>query len=189
MPSMPALDNPSATDSSPLGRPLVDWTGDERVAATEQLITEHHADVYRYARWLTRCATAAEDIAQEVFLQAFRGIHTLRDHKSGRSWLLTITRNEWVRWSKKSQQVGNNSLLEDEATLEASQHRLEDIEWVAAGLRELPEDYRAVVLLYYYERLSYAEIAEQLAIPIGTVMSRMSRGRNQLKECLQRAIS
>lgn len=189
MPSTPALDNPSATDSVPLGKALVEWTGTERVAATERLIAEHHADVYRYARWLTRCPTAAEDIAQEVFLQAFRGIHNLRDPASGRSWLLTITRNECARWSKKSQPMGSHVLVEDEVSLEENQHRLEDIEWVAAGIRELHEDYRVVVLLYYFERLTYAEIAEQLSIPIGTVMSRLSRGRSQLKECLQRAVT
>lgn len=159
---------------------------DERIVRTEQLIELYHADVYRYAYWLSGCTIAAEDISQETFLRAFRGVHGLRDATAAKSWLLTITRNEFARWCNQSRANMTTRIDEGELHgLPAEVPHFETEEWVAKGLAQLTADYRLIVLMYYFEQLSYAEIAKQLDIPLGTVMSRLNRSRQQLKRVLE----
>lgn len=152
----------------------------------EDLVQEHHATVYRYAYWLTRCPSSAEDIAQEVYVRAFRALHTLRDPSAARSWLLTITRNEFARWCRK---IGPRPSAEVETQPEPvaeTAGNLVSTDWVEHGMRELSDEFRIVVLMFYFEHLSYAEIAERLSLPMGTVMSRLNRGRAHLKLALER---
>ncbi len=164
------------------GQPLPD---EMRLARTEQLLDEHHDTVYRYAYRLTGCSASAEDITQEVFLRAFRGLHQLRQAGAERGWLLVIARNEFARWCKKSSpklSLEANDSWEVEA--DEAGRSLERTEWVQRALEQLPREFRLVVLMFYFEQFSYAEIAEQLDVPIGTVMSRLSRGRSHLKKAL-----
>lgn len=156
----------------------------ERMAQTEKLLDEHHAAVFRYAYRLCGCTSTAEDIAQEVFLRAFRSLHQLREEQAARGWLLVITRNEFARWCRhKSETIGIDLDAEVGADLEQPPE-LEQNEWVEHALQQLPNDFRLVLVMFYFEELSYAEIAEQLQIPIGTVMSRLSRGRTHMKTAL-----
>ncbi len=173
-----------AADESASGWDPEDPTA--RVVRVEQLVEEHHPAIYRYAYWLTGCPSAAEDISQDVFVRAFRGLHTLREPRAAKSWLMTITRNEFARWCQKRgprpvDDVPDNVPARDEPT-----DQLDSREWVAQGLSELAVEFRLVLLMYYFEQLTYNEIATRLSIPIGTVMSRLSRGREHLKHALQR---
>lgn len=162
---------------------------DERLRLTEQLLEEHQATVFRYAFRLSGCAATAEDIVQEVFLRAFRSLHQLRDESAARGWLLTIARNEFMRAVRKTSPASLSIEPPDPETVTAELNvpLLDQQEWVGVALEQLPEEFRLVLLMFYFEELSYAEIAEQLNIPLGTVMSRLSRGRSHLKQALERA--
>ena len=159
----------------------------ERIRLTEGLIADYHEAVYRYAFWLSGCRASAEDITQEVFLRAFRAIHKLRETKAAKSWLMTITRNESTRTGKKQRPTPVGEISEMGELIDDQQQSLaENSEWVSRGLAELSDDYREVVLMFYFEQLSYTEIADSLGIPIGTVMSRLNRGRTHLRKSLIR---
>ena len=158
----------------------------ERLLLTEKILDQHHETVFRYAYRLSGCASTAEDIAQEVYLRAFRSIHQLRDESAARGWLLVITRNEFARWCRrKSETIGVDLELEACTGL-TDNHKptLEQTEWVENALQQLANEFRSVLVMFYFEELSYAEIAEHLQIPIGTVMSRLSRGRAHMKAAL-----
>lgn len=153
--------------------------------STEQLLDEHHDAVYRFAYRLSGCGAAAEDITQEVFIRAFRSLHQLRSVQAARGWLLVIARNEFSRWCKKFASPAAPPIESAEEDLsEPAQEVLDRQEWVQRALEELPHDFRVVLMMFYFEQLSYAEMAEQLGIPIGTVMSRLNRGRSHLKTVL-----
>ena len=161
------------------------WTAQQRQARTNQLLACHHELVFRYAYRLSGCRSAAEDICQEVFLRAFKSIEQLRDPLAERGWLLTITRNEFARWCRLAAAHRASSTEEDVAdNATGSDQDLERRDWVQAGLDQLDPEFRAVVLMYYFEQLSYADIAASLEIPVGTVMSRLSRAKSHLKRCL-----
>ena len=161
------------------------WTAQQRHARTTQLLADNHELVFRYAYRLTGCRSAAEDVTQEVFLRAFKAIEQLRDPLAERGWMLAITRNEFARWCRLAA-AHRTTLTDDdvEDQVENGEHDLERRDWVQAAMEQLPLEFRSVVLMFYYEQLSYAEIAELLAIPIGTVMSRLSRAKSHLKRCL-----
>ena len=161
---------------------------EQRLSLAEQLVGEHRESVFRYAYRLSGCASTAEDITQEVFLRAFRSLHQLREAGAARGWLMAIARNEFLRDCRR--RSSSDELLDpqqrdvvDESQPPAIDHQ----EWVAHALVQLPEDFRLVLLMYYFEGLSYAQIAEQLTIPIGTVMSRLSRGKTHLKTALDQS--
>lgn len=160
----------------------------------DQLVERNYAAVYRYAFRLAGCAATAEDITQDVFMKAIAHLDQLRSGDAERSWLLSITRRQFMRWLRQVAQpaIGRVSSLDEEAVLdtdgntEAQAPPLDNEDWVQAALSQLNEDARVALLMYYFEDLSYAEIAQQLQIPIGTVMSRLSRGREHLRQGLER---
>ncbi len=161
------------------------WTAQQRHARTNQLMACHHELVFRYAYRLTGCRSSAEDISQEVFLRAFKSVEQLRDPRAERGWLLTITRNEFARWCRLAAAQRATSTTDDVADPEAGNEQdLERRDWVQAALDQLEPEFRSVVLMFYFEQLSYTEIAESLEIPMGTVMSRLSRAKSHLKRSL-----
>ncbi|GAB5407206.1 MAG: RNA polymerase sigma factor [Aureliella sp.] len=177
------------------GSPRMDGETDEaasmddavRLERIESLLEQHQDVVYGYAYRLAGNAAVAEDITQEVYLRAFRSLHNLRETAAARSWLLTIARNEFSRWCKKRKpttSLENSSEGELPEENEAVGETLEKQEWVTKALSQLTDDYRVVVAMYYFEELSYSEIAAQLKIPIGTVMSRLNRAKKHLKAAL-----
>lgn len=169
----------------PIAEIAARWTADQRHTRTNQLLASNFELVYRYAYRLTGCRSSAEDITQEVFLRAFKSIEQLRDPAAERGWLLAIARNEFARWCRltASQRATANS---DEVTeqAEGGESDLERRDWVQAAIDQLPAEFRSVVLMFYFEQMSYSEIADALSVPIGTVMSRLSRAKAQLKRCL-----
>ena len=166
--------------------PQVELTSGQRLELFESCLEEHEQSVFAYAYRLSGCTAAAEDIAQEVFIRAFRNIHQLRELQAARSWLLTITRNEFARWCGKfaaKPRLDESEIAEQ--AIEPEAERLDRQEWIQQALNELPEDFRTALCMYYFEQLSYADIASQLQIPMGTVMSRLSRGKQQLRQALE----
>ena len=157
-----------------------------------------HLDaVARYALSLTRDASDADDLVQETFLRAFRAWERFVPGSECRAWLFTICRNTYLRSSKREQRVTAYEDADLEALgaaavhASAQQEGLEDVfarkEMMAAihaAVDELPEVFREAVVLVDLEEQGYSEAARVLEIPIGTVRSRLFRGRRLLQERL-----
>jgi len=160
--------------------------GDRVSMDISRLVAEHHQAVFRYAYRLTGSVPDAEDLAQQVFLKAQERLHQLRRAGSARSWLFAILRNYFIKSCQKRSPVPAGDLSLDVETIaaEVGEDAAIDRERLQAALDELPATYRLAVTMFYYEGCSYREIAEQLEIPIGTVMSRLARGKRQLRSKL-----
>jgi RNA polymerase sigma-70 factor (ECF subfamily) len=158
-----------------------------------QAIALPHLDAaYNLARWLCRNPGDAEDIAQEAFLRAFRFFDAFHGDQV-RPWLLTIVRRVWYdEWRRRatSEEVAPFDELRDDtppegwetasADPETLAIRAEDARGVHEALQRLPVEYREVLVLREMEDLSYREIAAIADVPVGTVMSRLARGRRRL---------
>lgn len=170
---------------------------DDRVAANivaldlVALIQQHHAAVYRYAARLCGCPTEAEDLTQQAYLIAQQKLAQLREPERAGGWLLAVVRNCYLKSRRKLRPVlAENLGLDVQQVAEETPANAEiDRERLAAALAELPDEFRSIVLMFYFEDLSYQQIAEQLEIPIGTVMSRLSRGKGHLRRWLVAAES
>ncbi|MGZ0167838.1 MAG: RNA polymerase sigma factor [Planctomycetales bacterium] len=153
-----------------------------------QLVDQHYESVFRFAYRLSGTSHEAEDISQQAFLDAQRKLDTLRDPDKVRAWLFMIVRNLYrrqIRDRVTHGEVALEVLVEPVDQKRGSDKQVEqslDSESLQQVLNELPEEFRSVLLLFYFRELSYREIAEQLDVPIGTVMSRLSRGKKQLRE-------
>jgi RNA polymerase sigma-70 factor, ECF subfamily len=164
----------------PSAGPVVDIDG---------LIAAHHAPLFRYAYRLTGMAADAEDLTQQAFLIAQQKLHQLREGERAAGWLFAILRSCYHKWRRKRFPL--TSTLADLDMGEVAQPTAElpavDAEGVQQLLRELPDDLRLILLMFYFEELSYKQISDELEIPIGTVMSRLSRSRQKLRERLSAA--
>jgi RNA polymerase sigma-70 factor (ECF subfamily) len=151
-----------------------------------ELVREHHAVVYRYACRLCGCAADAEDLTQQTFLIAHQKVHQLRAALAVRAWLLAVVRSCFLKSVRKPRPMpaADIDLLVNEAADNGSAAESIDREELTAALNELPDDFRLVLLMFYFEELSYQQIAEQLEIPMGTVMSRLSRAKEHLRRRL-----
>ncbi len=166
----------------------------------EQVALIHLDALYRTALWLTRNRADAEDVVQETCLRAFRGFHRFNPGTNCRAWLLTILRNVFlnrVRRGSRETLEGDSTVWEagpDSATQEAGSAGSPEEEFfqtvvhgdVDRALKALPVVFREAVILADLEGLTYKEVAEVLGCPMGTVMSRLSRGRHLLRRSLQR---
>lgn len=154
-------------------------------------------DVYRFARSLTRDEADAEDVVQEAYLRAFRSWKTFQPGTDVRRWLFTIARNVFLR----SRERGQREVTLDDDGAEAVDAAQSKEGWVRRGLDpllaradlapaiqealdELPETFRSAVVLVDLEDQSYEDAAQVLDIPVGTVRSRLFRGRKLLQEKL-----
>jgi RNA polymerase sigma-70 factor (ECF subfamily) len=147
------------------------------------LVKEHHAAVYRYACRLCGCRAEAEDLTQQTFLIAHQKLRQLRDTACAAAWLLAIARRAFLKSVRRPRPMPTPDveLLTSETVDVAANSGAIDQEQLTATLSELPDEFRLVLLMFYFEDLSYQEIAEQLEIPIGTVMSRLSRAKRHLR--------
>lgn len=148
-----------------------------------RLVADHHAVLFRYAYRLTGATADAEDLTQQTFLLAQTRLDQVRCEESARSWLFTILRNAYLKTLRKRTPLPAASL---ELSLEsipevAREESLVDPEQLQLALNELPDEFKTVVLMFYFEHCSYREIAERLALPLGTVMSRLSRAKSHLR--------
>lgn len=140
-------------------------------------------ELYRTASRLTGNGTEAQDIVQNVYLQAWRSFHRFELGTNCRAWLFKILLNE-IRHHRRhrtnSKILDDDDALADAASEVPVPQTLTDVD-VLAALDTLPVENREVVLLADVEDFAYRQIAEILKIPLGTVMSRLSRGRRQLR--------
>jgi RNA polymerase sigma-70 factor, ECF subfamily len=150
-----------------------------------ELVRQHYALLYRYAYRLAGSAADAEDLTQQTFLTAQRKLDQLREPGSAKNWLFTILRNTYL---KSLRDRGREAVVSMECIAElgcdSEIELLPDQEELQAALAGLPEEYRTPLILFYFEEFSYKEIAEQMGTPIGTVMSRLARGKSYLRRRL-----
>jgi len=162
----------------------------------DEVFLPYMADAYRLAQWLTGNASDAEDVVQDAALRAFRGIRSF-GAVNARAWSLTIVRNTAYSWLMKNR--SRAVVFTDDLSV-AEQHELEhegpegtrietpeeialfkaDAEQVQRALAQLPAHFREIIVLREINQMSYRDIAEVTGVPIGTVMSRLSRGRQLL---------
>ena len=186
------------------------WGGDEAELVTELqagsetafdwLVNHYHAPVYNLILGMLGDTADAADAAQEVFLKAFKGIQSFRQGSSLKTWLYRIAIREALnsrRWFKRHLQK-NVSIdaendegyaaidLEDLSATPFDQLAAQEIQVAVQGaLQQVPEVFRGAVMLRDLEGLSYEEVAEVLDVSVGTVKSRILRGRRALKEILE----
>jgi len=149
----------------------------------QRLVEEHYASLYRYAYRLSGSGADAEDLVQETFCKAQVHLERLRDPGRVKPWLFSILRNEYRLRMRSEQQQAVLSLSDAGELAEPTPDPLPpfDSEQLQKALNELPEVYRTPIILYYFEDFGYREIAEQMELPIGTVMSRLARAKAHLR--------
>jgi RNA polymerase sigma-70 factor (ECF subfamily) len=155
-----------------------------------QLVDAHYTPLYRFALSLTKSPSDAGDLTQQTFFIWAKQGHALREEGKAKSWLFTTLYREFLRIRRRSERV---TALEDLGPAEADPVAPDvdvvtgmDAGLVVEALQEVDETYRVPLTLFYLQDLSYKEIAGMLEVPIGTVMSRLSRGKAQLRAALAR---
>jgi RNA polymerase sigma-70 factor (ECF subfamily) len=153
-----------------------------------QMVAEHHQAVYRYAYRLTGSVHDAEDLTQQVFLIAQRKMGQLRSMATAKSWLFAVLKNCFLRdrQRRRPMPVADLELKIDSVATKPPGEEI-DHDQLQAALNRLPDIFRLAVVMFYFEECSYREIAEQLDLPIGTVMSRLARAKDQLRSLLSEA--
>jgi RNA polymerase sigma-70 factor (ECF subfamily) len=154
----------------------------------ETVVVRYHRDVYRYAFRLAGNQLDAEDLTQQVFLIAQQRLDQVRDAERILGWLFAILRSCYLKGVRKRRPISTAGLgLDIEEIPEGVAEQDIDTQLVQSAIDELPEDSRLVVLMYYFEDCSYKQIAAELGIPIGTVMSRLARAKGRLRKRLLRS--
>lgn len=167
---------------------LVQPDGSNSLTAFEAEALPCHHSLYQSARSLLPSSAEAEDAVQETFLLAWKSFHKFDSGTNCRAWLFSILfnvvrqhRRKWLFRFKLTDDADTFERMAGEG--DAKSERLEDPQ-ILNALRTLPQKYAEVVLLADVEELSYKEIADAIRCPIGTVMSRLSRGRELLRNAL-----
>ncbi len=151
--------------------------------ALVQLVADYHEALYRYAYRLSGSAPDAEDLTQQVFLVAQQKLDQVRDADCVRGWLFTVLRNCYLKSRRKGLGLPVSEL--DVNTIpQAPPADLIDSEELQAAIDTLGDEFKLVVLMFYFEHRTYREIADSLEIPLGTVMSRLARAKAHLRNCL-----
>jgi RNA polymerase sigma factor (sigma-70 family) len=172
--------------------------GEDDRARFARLVLPHLTDAYSLARWITGNRADAEDVVQDACLRAFRAIWSA--DVNPRAWMLTIVRNTAFTWMRKNRPAALIA-VEDPAEIEQAQGSAADLDaatpesaliakseaaQLEAAIAQLPTVYREALVLRDIHGLSYREIADVTGVPIGTVMSRLARGRNRVLVLLAR---
>jgi RNA polymerase sigma-70 factor (ECF subfamily) len=168
-------------------------------AEFEQIMLPHLAASYNLARWLTHRAPDAEDLVQDAYLKAYKSFGGFAGGNSA-AWILAIVRNTCLTWLKRTP-AGRNVISLADATARADVARVLTMnatdeppdeavikkmerDRLHVAIATLPVAFREVIVLREFAELSYAEIAEITNVPVGTVMSRLARARNRLRDLL-----
>ncbi len=149
-----------------------------------RLVAQHHAVVYRYAFRLCGRVADAEDLTQQTFLTAQQKLDQLREPDKARSWLLVVARNCYLKSLRRKVPITATELEMDVNLLpdrEAVPDGEIDQEQLQRAIDGLSDEFKIVVAMFYFEQRSYKEIAQQLDLPLGTVMSRLSRAKRHLR--------
>jgi RNA polymerase sigma-70 factor (ECF subfamily) len=162
----------------------------EPEASFDTVVVPHLGAAHRLARWLIRDEHDAEDVVQEASLRAFRYFRTF-DGGDGRAWFLRIVRNTCYDWRRNGRHTPTDSFDEEQHSRARSPFDPEtlllqthDATSMARALGRLPDHFHQLLVLRELEGLSYRELSEVIGIPIGTVMSRLSRAREALRRAL-----
>ncbi|MBZ5600170.1 MAG: sigma-70 family RNA polymerase sigma factor [Acidobacteriia bacterium] len=169
---------------------------EERLTAAtfEELAMPLFDQLYNFAHWLARDPAEAEDLVQETYAKALRGFSSFQPGTNFRAWMYRILRNTFLTSRSGLKETVPLDLADDAEVparsdtpetilLERSQQQL-----LQTAMEELPLPFREILLLCEVEEMSYQEIADTLSVPIGTVMSRLSRARTGLREVLRRKL-
>ena len=155
----------------------------------DDVVVPHLDAAHRLARWLTGNDHDADDVVQDASLRAFRYLRTFSG-RNGRAWFLTIVRNtcsEWYHRNRTATEVFDEEqhsswqLMPDQETMVL---RSDSALLLERAMRDLPERFRELLVLREFEGLSYRQLANVLEVPIGTVMSSLSRARHALRRAL-----
>jgi RNA polymerase sigma-70 factor (ECF subfamily) len=149
----------------------------------QELVEQHYETLYRYAYRLSGSAADAEDLTQDAFCQAQLKLNQLRDPGRVKAWLFSILRNKYLHLLRDARRqttlpldsLGDVPQAPAEPLPDVDPQRLQQV------LNELPEEFRTPVILFYFDDFSYRDIAEQMDLPIGTVMSRLARAKAHLR--------
>jgi RNA polymerase sigma-70 factor (ECF subfamily) len=164
---------------------------EDKFARFDQSIMPHMNAAYNLARWLTSNDPDAQDVVQEAYLRAFKFFKGFRRDDS-RAWLLRIVRNAFYDWLRRNRRVETGKAFEEQV-----QHAVDpspppdtlllekaDYDLLHQAIAELPVEFREILVLRELEGFSYKEIADVAEVPLGTVMSRLARARDQLRTLL-----
>ena len=157
----------------------------ERRQRFDQIVGVFHQDMYRYAAWLSRDKAIAEDVVQEALLRAWKSLEALRDDTLAKQWLLTIVRRENARYfeRKRLETVDIDNLTASQAALLATAPD-EELDDMRQAIYELDDDYREPLVLQVLMGYSTNEIAAQMGLKQGAVLTRLHRARAKLKETM-----
>ena len=151
----------------------------------EAIVSNYYQSLYRFGYSLAKNEHEAGDLTQQTFFIYAEKGHSLRDPGKVKSWLFTTLYREFLRRRKKDARIAHYEpqLLENAGgTVEPHMQKTADGNLALEALKEVDDVYREPLTLFYIKDLSYKEIAEVLDVPIGTVMSRLSRGKEQLRK-------
>ena len=176
--------------AQPLAEATSALTTTTQLDAFEEIALPYMDDLYRTARHTLGSQAEAEDIVQEVFLQAWKSFHRFTPGTNCRAWLFKImfhvVNHHWRKQNRLVTLAEDEDFIFEQLVAEPTVPATLQDEEVLAALAQVPEHFRAIILLADVQEFAYKEIAALLSIPIGTVMSRLYRGRNLLREKLTR---
>lgn len=147
-----------------------------------QLVDDYYQPLYRFALSLSKNEADASDLVQQTFSLWARKGHQLRDATHAKAWLFTTLRREFLGTRRKAERFSDEPATDDDATMAPGQAESLDAAEVMEALQKLPLEYREPLTLFYLKDLTYQEIADVLEVPIGTVMSRLSRAKSRLRD-------
>lgn len=160
----------------------------ERRRRFDRVVAVLHRDMYRYAAWLCRDPSIAEDVVQEAMLRAWKSLDALRDDGAARQWLLTIVRRENARHfeRRRLETVDIDKLTPSQAAMLAETDDRE-VDEVRAAIFRLEDEYREPLVLQVLMGHSTQEIAELMGMKQGAILTRLHRARLKLKDVVDRA--
>lgn len=172
---------------------IVDRVRNGETRLFDQLVRRYQDPVYGMAARFTGGGADAEDVAQEVFLKVFRSLAGFKGEAKFSTWLYRVTFNLCADWLRRNRKPGRKAVAIEEAgevrdgrvDLERSLLESEERERVNRALASLDERYRSVIVLLYYQKLPYEEIAAILGVPVKTVETRLYRARKMLRDRLE----
>ena len=152
----------------------------------QHLVQTHYQDLYRFAFSLAKCPEDASDLVQQVFITWARKGHQLLDRSKAKSWLFTTLHRDFIHMHRRAARApillaDEESNLEEMAGVAPEMDRIIDGKAALQALQEMEAPFGEPMRMFYLSDLNYREIAEVLGIPIGTVMSRLSRGKTILR--------
>ncbi len=157
--------------------------GPDRRRRFDLLVGVYHQDMYRYAAWLSRDRSIAEDVVQEALLRAWKSLDSLREDAAAKQWLLTIVRRENARWFERRRletvDIDNLAPAQEALLAEAENEAVGD---VREAIYRLEDDYREPLVLQVLMGYSTNEIAELMGLKQGAVLTRLHRARHKLRD-------